>query len=222
MASFREQMQRLADNIARSRTERKAFLESNQKECSRMRRELSDQRKQMKMELAQEAKTLGKQLATFKRDNQKEVQRTLRDLRNTRLRDSRNSKAQLKQEILRNRREIARFLRQNNSDRKRSARHQDRASAATIQSIRSQVQRIRSETKRMTKTLSRDRSDARQIWLRLRNKTTSRRDITPSPQISEPSLNGSVETVSSLESVAVSVRIPDLPLPPVMVPQGVS
>lgn len=222
MASFREQMQRLADNIARSRTERKAFLDSNQKECTRMRRELSVQRKQVKMELAQDAKTLGKQLATFKRDNQKDVQRTLRDLRNTRLRDSQNSKAQLKQEILRNRREIARFLRQNNSDRKRSARHQDRASAATIQSIRSQVQRIRSETKRMTKTLSRDRSDARQIWLRLRNTTNSRRDTTPASQISEPLLNESAEILSSPESVTAPVRVPDLPLPPVMVPQGVS
>lgn len=222
MASFREQMQRLADNIARSRTERKAFLDSNQKECTRMRRELSDQRKQMKMELAQDAKVLGKQLATFKRDNQKDVQRTLRDLKNTRLRDSRNSKAQLKQEILRNKREIARFLRQNNSDRKRSARHQDRASAATIQSVRSQVQRIRSETRRMTKNLSRDRSDARQIWLRLRNTTTSRRDNTPAPQINEPLMNESAEILSSPESLTSTVRVPDLPLPPVMVPQGVS
>lgn len=222
MASFREQMQRLADNIARSRTERKAFLDSNQKACTRMRRELSDQRKQIKMELAQDAKVLGKQLAIFKRDNQKDVQRTLRDLKNTRLRDSRNSKALLKQEILRNKREIARFLRQNNSDRKRSARHQDRASAATIQSVRSQVQRIRSETRRMTRTLSRDRSDAREIWLRLRNTTISRRDTTPMSQTNEPLLNKSAEILSIPGGVTATVRVPDLPLPPVMVPQGVS
>jgi hypothetical protein len=174
------------------------------------------------MELAQDAKVLGKQLAIFKRDNQKDVQRTLRDLKNTRLRDSRNSKALLKQEILRNKREIARFLRQNNSDRKRSARHQDRASAATIQSVRSQVQRIRSETRRMTRTLSRDRSDAREIWLRLRNTTISRRDTTPMSQTNEPLLNESAEILSIPGGVTATVRVPDLPLPPVMVPQGVS
>ena len=117
MASFREQMQRLADNIARTRNERKAFLDRNQKECTRKRRELKDQRNQIKIELEKEAKALSKQLGEFNRNNQKIVEKTLRDLRTVRVKAAKSAKTLLKQEIAKNRRDIGRMLRQNNNDR---------------------------------------------------------------------------------------------------------
>jgi hypothetical protein len=176
MASFREQMQRLADNIARTRSERKAFLDRNQKECIKKRRELKDQRHQIKVELEKEANALSKRLYEFKRNNQRGVEKTLREMRNVRVKAAKSAKSILRQEIIRNRRDIARMLRQNNNDRRRAARQQVRASSAMLQSVRTQVQRIRVDTKRLTKSWSRDRNDARQIWLRLQSSMGAKRD----------------------------------------------
>ena len=214
MASFREQMQRLADNIARTRNERKAFLDRNQKECTRKKRELNDQRNQIKIELEKEAKALGKQLSEFKKNNQRTVEKTLRDLRTVRVKAAKSAKSILKQEIGRNRRDIMRMLRQNNNDRMRAARQQDRVAATTLQSVRSQVQRIRVETKRMTKSWSRDRNDARQIWIRLQSSKGSRRDsgytfrgiAAPISTLSSP------EPLDVVESVIQ--RPSGLPVPP--------
>lgn len=214
MASFREQMQRLADSIARTRNERKAFLDRNQKECTRKRRELKDQRNQIKMELEKDAKALGKQLNEFKRNNQKNVEKTLRDLRNVRTKTAKSTKTLLRQEIVRNRREIARMLRQNNNDRMRAARQQDRSSATTLQSVRSQVQRIRVETKRMTKSWARDRNDARQIWIRLQsNMATRRENGFVSRALAAPHLTtATIEPKTVMESVIQ--RPSGLPVPP--------
>ncbi len=214
MASFREQMQRLADNIARTRNERKAFLDRNQKECTRKRRELNDQRNQIKTELEKEAKALSKQLSEFKRNNQRTVEKTLRELRNVRVKAAKSAKTLLKQEIIRNRRDIVRMLRQNNNDRMRAARQQDRASATTIQSVRSQVQRIRVETKRMTKSWSKDRNDARQIWTRLQSSMGVRRETGfVSRAIATPlSTSATPEPIAVMESVIQ--RPSGLPVPP--------
>jgi hypothetical protein len=214
MASFREQMQRLADNIARTRNERKAFLDRNQKECTRKRRELKDQRNQIKIELEKEAKALSKQLGEFNRNNQKIVEKTLLDLRTVRVKAAKSAKTLLKQEIEKNRRDIGRMLRQNNNDRMRAARQQDRASATTLHSVRSQVQRIRVETKRMTKSWSRDRNDARQIWIRLQSSMGSRRDngFVSRPIAAPNSTSLTTESSAVLESV--TQRPMGLPVPP--------
>lgn len=222
MASFREQMQRLADSIARSRDERKAFLDKNQKECTRKKRELKEQRIKTRSELATDARSLNKQLTEFRRHNQKTVERTLRDLRTIRAKSARNAKAFLRQEVIKNKREIARLLRQNKNDRSRAARQQYRASATTLQCVRSQVQRIRVETNRMTKSWSRDRNDARQIWQRLQSRSGMRRDMNyGSRAIAVPPL-----IVASPEPVpvseAVSQRPSVLPVPPSMISQGIS
>jgi len=228
MASFREQMQRLADNIARTRNERKAFLDKNQKECTRKRRELKDQRNQTRIELAQEAKALSKQLGEFKRNNQKTVERTLRDLRTLRVKTARNARSALKQEIVRNRRDIVRMLRQNHSERMRAARQQDRSSAITIQSVRSQVQRIKSETKRMTKAWARDRNEARQIWIRLQNSFgPSRESHIASRAVAAPvtsSVAAAVNAASVVPPLVDSVvqRASVLPVPPSLSACGVS
>ncbi|MCU0711913.1 MAG: hypothetical protein MUC43_07620 [Pirellula sp.] len=237
MASFREQMQRLADSIARTRNERKAFLDKNRKECAKKRRELKDQRNQTKLELAHEARSLSKQLVEFKRNNQRTVEKTLRDLRSVRIKAARTASGLLRQEIVRNRRDIVRMLRQNNNDRMRAARQQDRASATTIQSVRAQVQRIRNETKRMTKSLSRDRNDARQIWMRLQNRGSNRWDsglVSRAMEMSAPTaptvpatftvpttpVIEAANTVSMVDSM--SHRPSLLPTPPSMTPVGVS
>ncbi len=222
MASLREQMQRLADSIARTRNERKAFLDKNQKECIRFKRELQDQRQQTKAELAKEAKAITKQLGDFKRRNQKTVERTLRDLRTVRVKEAKTTKTLLRQEVLKNSRDIARMLRQNKNDRMRAARQLDRASATTLQSVRTQVQRIRVETKRMTKSWSRDRSDARQMWLRLQNNQGTRRDSSfVSRALAAPA--ASITTTAPVPvSEAESQKPNVLPAPPCIMPQGVS
>jgi hypothetical protein len=222
MASFREQMQRLADSIARSRDERKAFLDKNQKECTRKRRELKDQRMKTRLELAKDAKSLTKQLSEFKRHNQKTVERTLRDLRTIRVKTAKNAKAFLRQEVIKNRRDISRLLRQNKNDRMRAARQQYRASATTLQCVRSQVQRIRVETNRMTKSWSRDRNDARQIWQRLQSSFGVRRDSSSVSRITAAPAVFVASTGSVPVSESVSQRPNVLPVPPSMTSQGVS
>ncbi len=231
MTSFREQMKRLADNIAKTRNERKAFLDKNRKDCVKKRRELTDERNQIKIELAQGAKSLSKQLMDFKRDNQKTVQKTLRNFRSVRTKAARASRELLRQEILKNRRDIARMLRHNNSDRMRSARQQDRTSATTIQMVRSQVQRIRNETRRMTKSFSRDRNDARQIWLRLQNSSSHRWDssLVSRAMITSTSISSTLPAtpmMETLHSVATSDSIIQraslLPILPSITPMGVS
>lgn len=147
MASFREQMQRLADNILRTRNERKAFVAQNHRDCEKMRLEMTQQRDQTKRQLEKQATTLV---------------RKLRDTRQVRLSLAKAFKSTLRQEIAKNRRNVARVLRQNNSDRKRNQRLQN-------QSVKSQVQRIRNSTARMTKALTNDRHEAKQIWMRLQN-----------------------------------------------------
>lgn len=154
MASFREQMQRLADNILRTRNERKAFVAQNHRDCEKMRLEMTQQRDQTKRQLEKQATTLV---------------RKLRDTRQVRLSLAKAFKSTLRQEIAKNRRNVARVLRQNNSDRKRNQRLQNRAAMLTLQSVKSQVQRIRNSTARMTKALTNDRHEAKQIWMRLQN-----------------------------------------------------
>ena len=169
MVSFREQMQQLVDNIASSRRERHAFVARNHKDCERMRADVSKQREATKRDLAKQASGLSASLVNFNRSNQKSVARTLRDNRQTRLNQASVFRSSLSQDIAKNRRNIARMLRQNQSDRKRTQRQQVREAATTLNSVRSQVQRIRTATRRMTRSLASDRSEAKQIWARLRH-----------------------------------------------------
>ena len=85
MASFREQMQQLADSISRTRTERKTFVVKNRKGRQKMAVEVSQQRETTKRELAMQSRTLTKSLSDFNRNNQKAVARTLKDTRQGRL-----------------------------------------------------------------------------------------------------------------------------------------
>ena len=175
MASFREQMQKLADNISRTRTERKSFVEQNQKGREKMRVEVSQQRDQTKRDLAKQSRSLTRSLADFNRNNQKSVARSLKDTRQERLSKAKAMKHSLRQEIAKDSRNVARMLRQNNSDRKRTQRQQVREGTLTIQSIRKQVQRIRMATNRMTRALASDRHEARKIWVRLLRGTSAAR-----------------------------------------------
>ena len=167
MASFREQMQQLADSISRTRTERKTFVVKNRKGRQKMAVEVSQQRETTKRELAMQSRTLTKSLSDFNRNNQKAVARTLKDTRQGRLTMTRAMKHSLREEISKNERNVARLLRQSNSDRKRHQRLRMRESTLTMQRVKKQVQRIRTATSRMTRSLSNDRYEARQIWNRL-------------------------------------------------------
>ncbi len=175
MASFREQMQQLADSISRTRTERKTFVAKNRKSRQKMAVEVSQQRETTKRELATKSRTLAKSLSDFNRNNQKSVARTLKDTRQGRLTMTRSMKHLLREEISKNTRNVARLLRQSNSDRKRNQRLRMREGSLTMQRVKKQVQRIRTATNRMTRSLSNDRYEARQIWNRLQLGTSASR-----------------------------------------------
>lgn len=226
MVSFREQMQRLSDSIVKARNERKAFLHKNQKECTKSRKESTDRRTQTKRELAKQATELSKKLSDFHRNNQKSVARSLRDTSLQRTRNAKASRTAVKQEIAKIRRDVARMLRQNNTERKRLARQQVRSSAMTIQSVRSQVNRIRTATKRMTRTWSRERNEARQIWQRLQNGVGPQHGVgrlVPSYTnvSSQPIPSGTVTEVPSIAK-SMALHFSDIPLPPNLIPQSVS
>jgi hypothetical protein len=226
MVSFREQMQRLADSIVKTRNERKAFLLKNQKECTKSRKESANRRSQTKSQLAKQSTDLTKKLSDFNRNNQKSVARTLRNTCLQRTRNAKAARTAIQQEIAKNRREIVRMLRQNNTDRKRVARQQVRASTAMIQTVRSQVQRIRTATKRMTRSWSRDRNEARQIWQRLQKVVSSQRDTGRQATNDTPaaSLLIHAATVTQSPSIAKStpLLVSDIPLPPSLIPHSVS
>jgi hypothetical protein len=175
MTSFREQMQQLADSISRTRTERKTFVVKNRKIRQKMAVEVSQQRETTKRELATQSRTLTKSLSEFNRNNQKSVARSLKDTRQGRLTMTRALKHSLREEISKNARNVARLLRQSNSDRKRHQRLRGRESALYMQRVKKQVQRIRTATSRMTRSLSNDRYEARQIWNRLQLGTSASR-----------------------------------------------
>lgn len=231
MVSFREQMQRLADSIVKTRNERKAFLQKNKKECTKSRKESTDRRSQTKRELATQATELARTLSDFHRNNQKSVARSLRDTHLQRTRNAKASRAAVKQEIAKVRRDVARMLRQNNIDRKRLARQQVRSSAMTMQSVRLQVNRIRTASKRMTRTWSRDRNEARQIWQRLQNGTAPQRGVgqrgagQPLPIFTHAS-SLPVQSPRVMEVPAIAKLAPllisEIPLQPNLIPHSVS
>ncbi len=167
MASFREQMQQLADNIALSRRERKTFVVKNQRDREKMRHEVAQERDKTKRDLAKQSRCLVKSLSDFNRNNKKGVARSLKDSRQGRIIKAKAFKNSLRQEIAKNSRYVARLLRQNHSDRKRNQRQQVRECTLTIQSVQKQVQRIRTATNRMTRSFANDRQAARLIWARL-------------------------------------------------------
>lgn len=226
MVSFREQMQRLADSIVKTRNERKAFLHKNQKECTKSRKESTERRSQTKRDLAKQATDLTKRLSDFHRNNQKSVARSLRDTCLQRTRNAKASRTAIQQEIAKNRREITRMLRQNNTDRKRVARQQVRSSTMMIQAVRSQVQRIRTATKRMTRSWSRDRNEARQIWQRLQNGAVPQRAAGRLIASFAPAATLPIDTttVTQSSSIAKTPNLPvsDLPLPPSLIPHSFS
>ena len=214
MASLREQMQKLADNISRTRNERKSFVEQNQKEREKMRVEVLQQRDQTKRELAKQSRSLTRSLTEFNRNNQKAVARSLKETRQGRLTQAKALKHSLRQEIAKNSRNVARLLRQNNGDRKRSQRQQVRESTLTIQSVRKQVQRIRTATNRMTRALASDRYEARQIWGRLlRGASASRMADRPAVTLAAPIATEAIQRSAVHIATPVS-SISGLALPP--------
>jgi len=219
MVSFREQMQRLADNIVKTRNERKEFVAQNHKDCVKKRKEVSEQRNQTKRELVKQASVLTKTLEDFNRNNKKMVARSLRDTRSMRLKHAKTARNAIKQDIAKNRREIARMLRQNNSDRKRMARQQDRAASLTIQSVKMQVQRIRGATKRMTRAWAIDRLEAKQIWIRMQSRTTVREAIRTSESVSPVVVSTAVRP--AWVATTPSLSLSGIPLPPNPITQSV-
>ena len=169
MASFREQMQQLSDSISRTRMERRTFVAKNRKRREKMAVEVSQQRELTKRELAAQSRSLTKSLSDFNRNNQKSVARSLKDTRQGRLSLAKSTKHLLREEISKNARNVARLLRQSHSDRKRNQRLRIRENTLTMQRVKKQVQRIRTATNRMTRSLANDRHEARQIWNRLQH-----------------------------------------------------
>ena len=62
MATFREQMQQLADNIARSRSERKTFVVKNQRDREKMRHEVALERGKTKRDFQRRNERMNKNI----------------------------------------------------------------------------------------------------------------------------------------------------------------
>lgn len=214
MASFREQMQQLADNISRTRIERKSFVAKNRKRREKMAVEVSQQRELTKRELATQSRTLTKSLSDFNRNNQKSVARSLKETRQGRLAMTKSMKHLLRDEISKNARNVARLLRQSQSDRKRNQRLRIRESTLTMQRVKKQVQRIRTATNRMTRSLANDRHEARQIWNRLQHGGSISRTVArvAASQADLPLCNASRNPV--LHAPNSSLNMSSLALPP--------
>jgi hypothetical protein len=167
MLSFREQMQRLANEIERTRNERKAFVQRNQKYCEKLRDSNSKKRVEVRREIGNRSTQLAKSLHEFQRRNKSLVASILRETRHHRMQQTRVETHGRKQVLSKIRRHVERLLRTSQSERTTSKRRQDREVRMAIQSIKGRVHRLRSGTNRQIRMWAKDRLDARQIWSRI-------------------------------------------------------
>jgi len=165
---LRDGMQRLVDEIVRSRLERADFLAKNRRDTDRMLRNASRARAHETLEHQYAAAQLVSSLQDFNRSNQVRVARKIRDHRLTRQTQSSHDSMLRKQDAVRNRRSVVRMLDSAGTNRLRSARQQEAAAQQTISSVRMQVQQIRHQARRLTKTVSDDLQATRRAWARLR------------------------------------------------------
>jgi hypothetical protein len=207
MGSFRDQMQRLADEITKTRRERKSCVVRIAKDREQLRDSVAKQREQTQRELAKQAHELGRELSTFNRQNKKAVSQSLRETRLERTSRARTLKSTLRQETAANRRNVARALRQHCSERQRVQRQQVRTAALTLQSIKQHVHRIRTTTNRMTRVWAIDRNEAKRIWERLHASPIINRIQPPQSPIAS-----AVAAMPALSSTTLSAT--GLALPP--------
>lgn len=206
MGSFRDQMQRLADEITKTRRERKSCVVRIAKDREQLRDSVAKQREQTQRELAKQAHELGRELSTFNRHNKKAVSQSLRETRLERTSRARTLKSTLRQETAANRRNVARALRQHSSERQRVQRQQERTAALTLQSIKQHVHRIRTTTNRMTRVWATDRNEAKRIWERLHANTAINR-IQP-PQSPIATAVAAMPVLSSTTLSATGLALP--------------
>lgn len=204
MASFREQMQDLANKIARSRNERQQAVAEFPKFHEQLRRQVRRDRDEIRRDLETSARNQARELSSFNTQNQRNVSRLLRETRSSRLRCSHASRSRLQRELSKNRQELLRSLQQNHAQRKRMQRSVSRQSLQAIAAVHSRVQALRTGTQRMVQSLSSDRMEGRRIWANLRSMS---RSVRPEPK--------PLETVRRTPSPVVSMgELTSLVMPP--------
>ncbi len=161
-------MQRLADEIVRSRVERADFLSKNRRDTDRMLKNAARTRAQETRDQHFAATQLASSLQEFNRSNQMRVSRVIREHRMTRQTQSTHDSMLRKQEVARNRRSVVRMLDSSNANRLRTARLGEASAKQTISSVKMKVQQIRHQARRLTKTVSDDLQASRRAWARLR------------------------------------------------------
>ncbi len=171
MASFREQMQELANKIARSRNERLQAVAEFPKFHDQLRRQVKRQRDEVRRELTSTARNQARELQSFVSQNHRNIARMLRETRSLRTSRSQATRNRLKRELSKNRQELLRSLQNNHAQRKRVYRSVTRESLQAFQAIHSRVDALRSGTRRMIRNLSNDRMEGRKIWLGIRQMT---------------------------------------------------
>ena len=221
MSILREQMQLLANEIARTRKERTEFILRTRENCLEMRSEVSKMRKKIKTDLTQKASSLSRHLYEFNRSNQRSVAGNLRTLRAERIQSARRQNSLRKMDVARNRNEIARTLSQSGAERKRSQREIKRACLSTLRSIKLRVQSIRIETQKMTRSFTKNRSGASLVQVSPIRRVISPVGKTRSSDAHLDSLRASVNAASavpfvrptSLVGLASSANSFDFPRP---------
>ena len=212
MGSFRDQMQRLADEINKTRRERKSCVVRIAKDREQLRDSVAKQRENTQRELEKQAQELSRELSTFNRHNKKAVSQSLRETRLERSSRARSLKSTLRQETAANRRNVARTLRQHGTERQRVQRQQERAAVLTMQSIKQHVHRIRTTTNRMTRVWAADRNEARRIWERLQSHAAVSRVQMSGPTVAPAVAAMPVLTTNILSATTLSAN--GLALPP--------
>ncbi len=190
MSNARNQMKELATSILKSKEERLAFLEKNRIDMQRKRIEIRNDLSATSQEISRQSKDLMDGLQKFRRNLKSSVVRTLRDNQRKRFNLATAQRHQLRQEIAKNRRNILRFLSQNNAERKRAAKNQDRQCLTVLKGLRRRVAEIRRLANKFTSDLREDRAEGRRLWASILGANARPSRSLTKPPLSSPSLLG--------------------------------
>ncbi len=215
MSNARNQMKQLATSILKSKEERLAFLEKNRIDMQRKRIEIQNDLSATSQEIHRQSKELMDGLQKFRRNLKSSVVRTLRDHQRKRFHLATAQRHQLRQEITKNRRNILRFLSQNNADRKRAAKNQDRQCLTVLKGLRRRVAEIRLSANKFTSDLRNDRAEGRRLWATILGANARSSRSMTKPPLSSPSVLGR-RTADGLNLQTLTKRpTSTLTLPPV-------
>ena len=166
MLTYREQMQALAKEVIRSRSERKSFLEKNRRDAIRRRHSDERSRKRIVAHERRDRLTLLHGLKLQRTRNHNAVQRLLTTLAQGRRSRASHLKTSLQRNTQRNRASVASMLEVHRRERKAEALKQSHSATDVIVSIQQEVTEIREATQALLTGYAQERHHGRRAWTR--------------------------------------------------------